>query len=176
MLRKARMPPIVEKFWLVNRAVDEDQRCSCALLAIEIGVVFARRHDDDPVNTTVAKGTDQLAFAKWVLVATPSEDENASSAGCVLDRSMERRGERVRDVLQDEPNRLRLAAKPSQHGRIGVAAIVELRDRSPNLRFQSRADPRLVVDDPRNGLEADTSERGHVEHGRTTRDWGGRVL
>ena len=81
---------------------------------------------------------------------------------------MERRGERVRDVLQDEPDRLRLAAEPSQHRRIGVATIVELRDRPPNLRFQSRADPRLVVDDPRNGLEADTGERGYVEHGRTT--------
>ena len=151
-----------------GRPVDEDERCSGALLAIEIGVVLTRRHDDDPVDTPVAKGTDQLAFAKWVLVTAPSEDEDASSAGCVLDRSMERRGERVRDVLQDEPNRLGLAAKPSQHRCIGVAAIVELRDRLPDLRFQRRADPRLVVDDPRNGLEADTSERGYVEHGWTT--------
>src|SRR6185437_1940079 len=124
-----------------GRSVDEDERCSGALLAIEIGVVFTRRHDDDPVDTPVAKGTDQLAFAKWVLVAAPGEDENAPSACCVLDRTMECRGERVRDVLQDEPDRLRLAAKPSQHRRIGVAAIVELRDRSPNLRFQSRTDP-----------------------------------
>src|SRR6266487_1872929 len=159
-----------------GRPVDEHEGGSGALLAIEIGVVFARRHDDDPVDTPVAKGTDQLALAKWVFVTAPSEDENASSAGRVFDRSVERRGEWVRDVLQDEPNRLRLAAKPSQHRCVGVAAIVELRDRSPNLRFQSRADPRLVVDDPRNGLEADTSERGHVEHGRTTRDWGGGVL
>src|SRR6266568_8991674 len=159
-----------------GRPIDEDESCSGALLAIEIGVVFARRHDDDPVDTPVAKGTDQLAFAKWVFVTAPSEDENASSAGCVLDRSMERRGEWVRDILQDEPDRLRLAAEPSQHRRVGVAAIVELRDRPPDLRFQSRADPRLVVDDPRNGIEADTSERGYVEHGRTTRDWGGRVL
>src|SRR5882672_12131232 len=159
-----------------GRPVEEDERCSGALLAIEIGVVFARRHDDDPVDTPVAKGTDQLAFANWVLDAAPSEDENASSAGCVLDRSVERGGERVRDILQDEPNRLRLAAKPSQHRRIGVAAIVELRDRLPNLRFQSRADPRLVVDDPRNGLEADTSERGYVEHRWTTRDSGGGLL
>ena len=159
-----------------GRPVDEDERCSGALLAVEIGVVFARRHDDDPVDTPVAKGTDQLTFAKWVFVAAPSEDKNASSAGCVLDRSMERRGERVRDVLQDEPNRLRLAAKPSQHRRVGVAAIVELRDCTPNLCFQSRADPRLVVDDPRNGLEAHTSERGYVEHGWTTRDTGRGIL
>ena len=159
-----------------GRPVDEDERCPGALLAIEIGVVLARRHDNDPVDTPVAKGTDQLAFAKWVFVAAPSEDEYASSASCVLDRSMERRGERVRDVLQDEPNRLRLAAKPSQHRRIGVATIVELRDRPPNLRFQSRADPRLVVDDPRNGLEADTGERGYVEHGWTTRDSRGGIL
>src|SRR6266480_3625414 len=156
--------------------VDEDEGRPSTLLAIEISVVFARRHDDDPVNTTVVKGTDQLAFAKWVLVATPSEDENASSAGCVLDRSMERRGERVRDVLQDKPNRLRLAPKPSQHRRIGVAAIVELRDRLPNFGFQSRADPRLVVDDPRNCLEANTGERGDVEHRWTTRDGGRGIL
>src|SRR6185437_3355361 len=159
-----------------GRSVDEDERCSGALLAIEIGVVFTRRHDNDPVDTPVAKGTDQLAFAKWVFVAAAGEDENAPSAGCVLDRTMERRGERVRDVLQDEPDRLRLPAKPSQHRRIGVAAIVELRDRPPDLRFQSLADPRLVVDDSRNGLEADTSERGYVEHRRTARDWGWGVL
>src|SRR5712691_9361354 len=97
-----------------GRPVDEDERCPGALLAIEIGVVIARRHDNDPVDTPVAKGTDQLTFAKWVFVAAPSKDENASSASCVLDRSMERRGERVRNVLQDEPNRLRLAAKPPQ--------------------------------------------------------------
>src|SRR6266536_4524644 len=106
-----------------GRPIDEDESCSGALLPIEIGVVVACRHDDDPVDTPVAKGTDQLSFAKWVFVAAPSEDENASSAGCVLDRSMERRGERVRDVFQDESNRLRLAAKSSQHRRIGVAAI-----------------------------------------------------
>src|SRR5580765_6647456 len=157
-----------------GRSVDEDERCSGALLAIEIGVVFTRRHDDDPVDTPVAKGTDQLAFAKWVFIAAAGEDENAPSAGCVLDRSMERRREWVRDVLQDEPDRLRLAPKPSQHRRVGVAAIVELRDRPPNLRFQSRTDARLVVDDPRNGLEADTGERGYVEHRWTTRQSGGR--
>src|SRR6267142_3083631 len=159
-----------------GRPVDEDERCSGALLAVEIRVVLARRHHDDPVDTPVAKRTDQLPFAKWVLVAAPSEDKNASSARCVLDRSMERRGERVRDILQDEPNRLRLAAKPSQHRRIGVAAIVELRDRLPNFRFQSRADPRFVVDDPRNGLEADTGKRGYVVHGWTTSDSGGGIL
>ena len=86
---------------------------------------------------------------------------------------MKRRGEWVRDVLQNEPDRLRLAAKPPQHRRVGVAAIVELRDRPPDLRFQSRAHPRLVVDDARNGLEADTGQRGHIEHGRATRDRGG---
>src|SRR6476659_2481344 len=159
-----------------GRSVDEDERCSGALLAIAIGVVFTRRHDDDPGDTPVAKGTDQLAFAKWVLVAAPGEDENAPSACCVLDRTMECRGERVRNVLQDEPDRLRLAAKASQHRRVGVAAIVELRDRPPNLRFQRRADPRLLVDDPRNGLEADTGERGYVEHRWTTRQSGGRLL
>src|SRR5882672_9297581 len=158
-----------------GRPVEEDERCSGALLAIEIGVVFARRHDDDPVDTPVAKGTDQLAFANWVLDAAPSEDENASSAGCVLDRSVERRGERVRDVLQDEPNRLRLAAKPSQHRRIGVAAIVELRDRLPNLGFQSRADPRFVVDAPQTGLEADTARGGNVVY-VWRRDRGGGIL
>src|SRR2546430_11657390 len=157
-------------------AVDKDQGCACALLPIEKGGVFARRHDDDSVDAPIAKGTDQLSFAKWVFVAAPGENENASSAGCVLDRSMERRGERVGDVLQDEPDRLRLAAKPSQHRRIGVAAIVELRDRLPNLCFQSRADPRFVVDDTRNGLEADTGKRGYVVHGWTTSDSSGGIL
>src|SRR4029079_909255 len=102
------------------RPVDEDERRSAALLAIEIGVVFARRHDDDPVDTPVAKGTDQVAFAKWVFVTAPSEDKNAASAGCVFTRRMRRRGEGVRDALQDEPDRLRLATKPPQHRRVGV--------------------------------------------------------
>src|SRR5581483_10286253 len=86
-----------------RRPVDEDERRPGASLFVQIGVIPARRNDDDAVDATLAERSDQLALAHRVLVAAPGEDEHAALARSVLDRAMERRRERVRDVLEHEP-------------------------------------------------------------------------
>src|SRR5438105_3992719 len=96
---------------MTGPAVDEDERGSGASLLIQIAVIVARGHDDDPVDAPLAEGADQLALAIRILVAAAGEHEHATLAGGVLDATMQRRRERVRDVLEDELDRLRLAAE-----------------------------------------------------------------
>ena len=83
-----------------GRPVDEHERRPGAPLLVEVRVVVARRHDDDPVDAPVAKRADQLALAERVLVAAAGEHEHVAGARRVLDRSMERRRERVRRRLR----------------------------------------------------------------------------
>src|SRR2546423_665760 len=155
-----------------GRPVDEDERGAGSLLDIEIRVVVARRNDDDPVDAPVAKRADQLTLAARILVAAAGEDEHVPSTSRVFDRAMEGGGEWVRDVLEDEPDRLGLAAEAPEHRRVRVTAIVELRDRPLDLRLERRADPRLAVDDARDRLQAHPRERRDVEHRGTPRRLG----
>src|SRR6266550_170905 len=130
-----------------GRSIEEDEGGARSLLDVEIGVVVARRHDDDPVDAPVAKRADQLALAARVLVAASGEDEHVPGTSRILDRAMERGGEGVGYVLQDEPDRLGLAAEPPEHRRVRVTPIMELLDRTPDLLLERRADARLAVDD-----------------------------
>src|SRR6478609_4654653 len=82
---------------VAGRAVDKDERSAGALLLVEVRMVVARRNDDDPVDTPVAKRTDQLALAARVLVAASGEDQHVPGSSRILDRAMERGGKRVRD-------------------------------------------------------------------------------
>ena len=147
-------------------SVDEHERGACALLVIEIRVVVARRNDDDPVDAPLAKRADQLPLAARILVAAAGEDEHVPRTRRILDRTVERGGERVGHVLEDEPDRLRLAPEPAQHRRVRVPPIVELLDRAADLCLERRADARLAVDDARDGLQGDACERRDVEHRR----------
>ena len=72
-----------------GRPVDENECGARSLLDVEIRVVMARRHDDDPVDAPVAKRADQLAFATRILVAAAGEDEHVPGASRILDRPME---------------------------------------------------------------------------------------
>ena len=148
-------------------SVDEHERGACALLVIEIRVVVTRRNDDDPVDAPVAKRADQLPLAAWIFVAAAGKDKHVPRTSRILDRTMERGGKRVGHVLQDESDRLRLAPEPTQHRRIRVPSIIELLDCPPDLCLECRADSRLAVDDARDGLQGDASERRDVEHGGT---------
>src|SRR2546426_4306290 len=114
---------------MTRGSVEEHEGGARLLLDVEICVVVARRHDDDPVDAPVAKRADQLALAARVLVAASGEDEHVPGTSRILDRAMERGGERVGHVLQDEPDRLGLAAEPPEHRRVRVTSIIELLDR-----------------------------------------------
>src|SRR5205823_2526541 len=136
------------------RSVEEHEGGARSLLDVEIRVVVTRRDDDDPVDAPVAKRADQLALAARVLVAAAREDEHVPGASRILDRAVERRGEWVRHVLQDEPDRLCLAPEPAEHRRVRVTSIIELLDRAPDPHLERRADTWLAVDDARDGLQA----------------------
>jgi len=60
-------------------------------------------------------------------------------------------------------------ALPSIVAGIRVAAVIELLDRSLDLRLELRADPRLAVDHARDRLQADACECCDVEHRGTPR-------
>src|SRR5690348_83382 len=96
-------------------------------------------NDYDPVDASLAEGADQLAFALGVLVAAAGEDEDAALARGVLDGAMERGRERVRDVLENEPDRLCLASKAAQRRGVYVAPVVELVDRPPHLGLNRKS-------------------------------------
>jgi len=114
-----------------------------------------RRSRNEPISSRLAAR---------VLVAAAGEDEHVPGASRILDRAVERGGERVRHVFEDEPDRLGLPAEPPEHRRIRVTAIIELLDRAPDLRLERRADTRLAVDDARDGLQAHARESRDIEH------------
>src|SRR5206468_11911458 len=105
------------------------------------------------VNAPFTERADQLALAFRILVATPRKNEDATLARGILDSAMKLRRERVRDVFEDQPDRLRLPAQTTQRRRVRVAPVVELRDCPPDPGLQLRADTRLGVDDARHGLQ-----------------------
>src|SRR5207244_12001760 len=106
-------------------------------------------------DAPVPERADELALAARVLVAAAGEHEHVARTRGVLDRAMECRGERVGDVLQHEPDRLRLAAEPAEHRRVRIAPVVALLDRPRDPLLERRADSRLAVHAARNPLQAD---------------------
>ena len=92
-------------------------------------MVGAGRDDDDAVDAARAQRADQLLLAAAVLVAAAGEDEHAALARAVLDGAVQRRHERVGDVLEHEADRRRLAVEAAQARRVDVAPVVEPLDR-----------------------------------------------
>src|SRR5882724_4467136 len=94
---------------MCSRTIDEDECGAGTLLLVEECVVTARGNDDDPIDAPVTEGSDELALAKPVLVAAACEHQDVSGASRILDRTVERGGERVGHVFQHEADRLGLA-------------------------------------------------------------------
>src|SRR5690348_2878793 len=109
-------------------AVDEHECGSGAAFLVEVAVIVACRDDNDAVDSTFTEGSDQLSFAIRVLVAAAGEDEDAAPACSVLDTPVQRRRERVRHVLEDESDRLRLPTEAAERRGVCVTPVVELLD------------------------------------------------
>ena len=75
--------------------------------------------------------------------------------------------EAVVHVLEDETDRLCLAAEAPQHRRVRVSPVVELLDRALDALLERGTDPGLGVDDPRDGLQCHPGQCGDVLHRRT---------
>jgi hypothetical protein len=110
-----------------------------------------------------------------ILVAATGEDEDATLTGRVFDGAVKLRRERVRDVLEDEPDRLRLAAEAAQRRGVRVTPVPQLLDCALDSGLELGTDSRLRVDDARDRLQGDAGKGGDVGHRRAAFRLGGGV-
>src|ERR1041385_4861914 len=113
---------------VTRRSVDEYQSCSRSALVVEVRVIVAGRDDDDPVDASLAKRADQLALSLGILIAGAGEDEYSSLSCSILHGPMERRGKRVRHILEDESDRLCFPAEAPERGCVRIPPVIELLD------------------------------------------------
>jgi hypothetical protein len=101
----------------------------------------------------------------------------------ILDASMHRREERIRDVFDDQADTCRLTVRAPQHARRRVVAIAKEIDCVVDALGEFGADFAAVVDDARDRSQADLrnacdvlhrgSACGKRFHIRTLLSWGG---
>ena len=149
-----------------RRAVDEHERGAGLALAPEVSLIAAARHDQQPVDAARGERLGELALAGRLLVRGTGEREHAVAAGHVLDAAMDRREERVGDVLDDQADRRREPVVASQRARHQVAPVAEDLDRVLHAPRQVRADVVAAVDDARDRGEAHAGEVRDVLHRR----------
>ena len=147
--------------------VDEHDRRPRLAFVEEVAVVVAGRHDHEAIDAARGKGRYQLPFAGLILLEAAGEDEHPAFDGDVLDGPVQRRGKGVADVLEDETDGGTLAVGPPQAARPQVVAVVQALNRRANPGGQFGRYPRLGVDDPRHGLDADARQGGDLTHGGT---------
>ena len=85
---------------------------------------------------------------------------------------MQRRGERVGDVFQDDPDRGAPAIGPAQAARGQVVPVAQAFGGGQHPLGQPGGDARLPVHHPGNGLDADLGQGGDLPH-RGSRSPGG---
>ena len=140
-----------------RRAVDEDHRRASATLAQQIAVVVACRDDDEAVDASRGEGGDELLFTGFVLIGASGEDQDTASKRDVFDFAVQRRGEGVGDILEEDADRGRLPVGPPQTAGRVVMPVIEPLDRANDPRSDIVRDGRFGIDHPRDGLQADPS-------------------
>jgi len=146
--------------------VDAHDRRSGQQLGFEVPLIRARRSDDQAVGAPCGEGLRQLALPVGALVQARREHHHPARHGDVLHGTLQRRGERVRDILQQQPDRGGLAVGPAQAAGPGVRPEPQLVDRSADPHFQRGGHPALRVHHPGHGLEAHPGPSGDIAHGR----------
>src|SRR5215217_4327413 len=99
----------------------------------EVAMVGPGGHDQQRVDAAAQQRAGQLALALGVLTGGGGDEQEAAVAGGRLDGLGDRRVERVRDVLDDEPERGGGAALAQRPGQV-VALEAELPDRLDDAR------------------------------------------
>src|SRR5664279_3418130 len=149
-----------------RRAVHEHHRHPAIEFWLQEPVVAPAGHDQQGVDGPGEQAVHQLLLAIRVGVGAHREHQAALGAGDLFDRPVQRRRERIADVLEHQPDRRRAAVRASQGAR-GVVAPVAQRlggGQHPLAGLLRRAD--LVVDDAGHRLEADPGGAGDVVHRR----------
>ena len=164
--RGARAAEVVEQHRVgldaPRRAIEEDDRGPGADLGLQVAVVGAGGDDEQRVDGPAQQAQDELALALGVLLARAGDEDVAARVGDVLDRAHDGRVERVGDVLDHEPERIR--APMAQRPRDVVASEAEVRDRRLDARGGGRPHAVLAVHDPRDRLQADARGARDISH------------
>ena len=127
----------------------------------------ADRHHHQPGHPLGDEGVDQLRLALLGLLGRRADQQVLAQPRLALDPRREVRVERVREVRGDQADAV--GAPRAEHRRAGMSLEAELLDDLPHPHGSGRADPRLAVDDPRDGLDRHLGAAGHVRHGRAAR-------
>ena len=163
--RQARAAHVVEQDAVrldpPRRAVEEDDRRAKAGFGLQEAVVMAHRHDHYSADATLDERRDDVPLALDVLVGAGGDEEMAAGSGDLLDGPGHRGEEGVRHVADDKADRRRAHAVAEAPG-VVVPAEAQVADRLLDPVGGLGTDARLVVDDPRDGLEAHVGPRGDV--------------
>ncbi len=138
-----------------QRAVDEHERGLAAVEQPQVGGrTVAHRGDEHAVDLEGEHVGDVAALAREVGLRVAENDVVAGAPGDVFGAPDDEREERVRDVRDDQADRLRLA--PDEPARDPVREVPERRDRRLDPPSRLVPDARLVVDHARDGHRGDT--------------------
>ncbi len=141
----------------------------------QVAVIGAAGDDDQTVDPPGAEGLKQRSFPGGVAVGARAHDEAVLFAHHVLDRAQQLGRERVRDVLEQNPDDRRGLAGEPQVACRDVVPVVELLDGPPYPRHAFRAHTVPAVDDAGDSHDADPRQRCHVSHGRVSTRLAGRL-
>ena len=110
-------------------------------------MIAARRHDDQTVDPPREECLRELALARAILVRATHKRQHAASPGNGLDAAQHGRVERVRDVLEDDPDARRVTVRAAQVGGRQVAPVAKQDDRRADLVGELGAHAVLAVHD-----------------------------
>ena len=130
-------------------------------------MVAARGRDQQPVDAAGDERGREVALALVVVVRAARERQEAALARAVLDAAVDQREERVRDVLDDDPDAGRDPPGAAQRARRLVALIAEQLDRVAHLRREILPHRGVPVDRPRDRRETHAGQRSDVLHRRS---------
>ena len=134
----------------------------------QVAVIGAAGDDDQTVDPPGAEGLKQRSFPRGVAVGARAHDKAVLFAHHVLDRAQQLGRERVRDVLEQDPDDRRGLAGEPQVACRDVVPVVELLDGPPYPRRAFRANAIPAVDDAGDSHDADPRQRCHIAHGRVS--------
>ncbi len=143
-----------------RRAVEEHHR----RVAGQVGVLARGGHQQQRVDPAAQQRVHQLALTLGILLARGGDQQVAALARRGLDRLGDRGVERVGDVLDDQAEGGGAHALTERAGEV-VALEAELFDGVADAGGGGDGHARLLVDDPRDRLEAHAGARGDVAHG-----------
>ena len=146
---------------LPRRAVDEDDGNAHVDLLGQEAVIAPGRHHQQSVHAPLDQRVDDLPLANAVLVGAGRDEHQAAIAGHLLDGAGDGREEGVGHVLDDQADGLAAAAALEAAGDL-VAPETELADGVADTGGRRGSNAGLAVDHPRDRLEADSGNGGHM--------------